>query len=135
MDATKLIEQIDSAMAMLTAVRLALASSRPKIAETIAAEEAAGICHYCKEPLGDEKPIRGCHQRCNQRIARSRKSGEISEEELLEAGLIGPPKQAGRKRKMSVREMLDSHASATARADADRSRAQAKRQRKGGSSS
>jgi hypothetical protein len=134
MQTKQLLEQIDSAMSLLAAVRLAIEEAAPTPAANIAKEEAEGICHFCKKPLGDEKkPVRGCHQRCNQTMTRAKKAGEISDAELMAEGLIGPPRPAGRKRKSSALDTLKAQAKATAKADADREHALAQRQRKGGS--
>lgn len=56
----------------------------------------AGICIKCREPLGDERPARGCHGKCSQAIRRAIAKGEFTDDEAVENGLWAAPRISGR---------------------------------------
>jgi hypothetical protein len=97
MDAKKMIEQIESMIQQLHAMQLVLQSSLPSVLPSIEAEERDGICHYCKQPLGDERPIRGDHPRCYKEIMRAIAANDLTEFDACEKGWLAAPKSAGRK--------------------------------------
>lgn len=112
MNTEKLMRKLDVAMEQLESIRKELSQSSPKLPASIASEERQHICHFCKEPLGEEKGIRGVHIKCNQRMTRAKKDGEVTDAELMEQGKIGPPKKSGRK-KMSLDDYATQQAANT----------------------
>ncbi len=135
MDANKLLEQLDLAMKQLTVLRDLIVFQRPALPSSIADEAARGICHKCKLPLGDKKPVRGCHSACNQEMNRMKTRKEVTDEELMAIGWIGPPAQSGRKRKTTTQDLRDAQERATELADRASPLAQKKQKKSDGSKS
>ncbi len=45
-----------------------------------------GLCTECKEPIGDERSLRGAHVKCHKRIQRRIEKGELTDSEAVAAG-------------------------------------------------
>lgn len=130
MDTKKILRKLETALIQLESIRRELASAAPKVPPSVAIEERDGICHFCKQSLGSEKPIRGVHAKCNQRMTRAKKDGEYTDAELVADGKIGPPKQSGRK-KMRLEDYATTQQSVAAAIEADDATARKKRSKKG----
>lgn len=132
MDTSSLLKKLDSALAQLSALRREIAEADTKYPPSISDEASRGICHACKKPLGRGKVIRGCHEACHQSMFREMKDGEITEQELIQSGRIGPKQKGGRKRKLRMADLIASQLDATAKADAAALQEPPKQQPKGG---
>jgi hypothetical protein len=64
--------------------------------------EREGLCCSCLEPLGDEKPIRGCHPRCAHATYRAIKSGLLTDAGQVAAGEWLPASSGGRPPSLAV---------------------------------
>lgn len=136
MDAKLMLKQLDAALNQLALLRQIIEAGEVQIPPSVAIEAAAGICHKCKEQLGTETPVRGCHRRCSQEMNRAIKAGEATEAKLMAAGLLGPAGPPGRKKKTQFQELLAGvEADATQKTDAAQKRAAQKQNRNRGSSS
>lgn len=131
MDAKKMIEQIDAMIQQLHAMQLVLQSSLPSVLPSIEAEERAGICHYCKKLLEDERPIRGDHPRCYKEIMRAIAANDLTEFDACEKGWLAPPKSAGRKPNQTPIRAMASEAKARKVAEDVEKYEQKKAKRKG----
>lgn len=64
-----------------------------KIAAEVARKEAAGVCLSCER----RKPVsRGCCKQCNDERGIRVGVGQVTEEQLIDAGLLLPGKAPGR---------------------------------------
>ena len=89
----RLSEKIKKAIDLLMSIQAEL-SGEATFPEAAKALLASRKCLVCKEPLGDEKIVRGLHERCR----KEQKNSKYSEEELIGFGLLAPAATAGRKR-------------------------------------
>ncbi len=111
MNAQKMIEQIDSVIQQLLAVQAAIKATVPAVVPSLAFEEEAELCHYCKTSTKGEKVVRGDHERCYKEIMRGIAAGEVTEEAVLAKGWIAPAKPAGRKKNATPLRQLAEEAS------------------------
>jgi hypothetical protein len=131
MDANQLLDQLDSALKQLNALRSLIAVAQAAIPPSIAEEAAKGICHKCKKPLGDSKPTRGCHSKCNQEMSRMKARNEVTDAQLIAMGWIAPPGPSGRKRNTSIEDLREAQERATSKADQASPLAQRKQKKLG----
>lgn len=54
--------------------------------------ERENLCVACMEPMGGDKPIRGCHIRCYHATRRAILAGKVTEAERLKAGKLTVPR-------------------------------------------
>ena len=92
------IRYIESAIVALQAAQRAIIESQPQPPPSVAEEEKAGICHWCKEKrIKGETITRGIHERCYKIMKRSIAAGQLNEDFVITQGRIAPRKPSGRK--------------------------------------
>ena len=93
----KLTERIDRIINELVAIKEELESKSPKLPKASAELLKRGICLGCREKIGDERSIRGCHEKCYRKAMRSTRQTGVSEVTLIREGLLAPREAPGRK--------------------------------------
>jgi hypothetical protein len=106
------ILDMDAKATLKEIVRLAnslleeLECDEPKLPEEALELNKKGLCLVCKRKL-DGVVSRMDHEACYRQIMRMIKSGKITERQAIEAGLMAPEAQAGRKRKSSIEDEIE----------------------------
>lgn len=98
MDTRQLLSQLNGLITQIEQIKADI-NSKYETPEMIEARKKSekGLCCYCGEPHGDDRILRGDHQRCHKKIQRAVASKEITDEQAIRRGWILPPDPGGRK--------------------------------------
>lgn len=98
MDTNEVIKQLDSIVLHINTLKAGLLADATQPSAVAVQKIAAGTCPYCGDPLkATDATERGIHARCYRKSRRRIESGDITDERLVEAGLILPPGRSGRR--------------------------------------
>jgi hypothetical protein len=108
MDTKKLRLELGRAIDQLIKVRIELDGGSvipPRSLDLV----KQGICLACEQPIEHGRPIRGCHESCKKTVLLKIESGEYTELEAIQRGLILPAESGGRKPRSFEKEKPPSH--------------------------
>ena len=91
-------DKIEACIRLLKDVLDELDGIEPALPEIAKKLLEKNVCLNCKKPIGKSREIRGCHEGCARRTNNEIALGRITEREAIEAGILAPRAQAGRKR-------------------------------------
>lgn len=97
MNKKELQKQIRLIMQQLEQLHDQLNSSETEGQQLAEKRAAKGLCTFCGEPLGNEKPQRGAHPRCYRKVNRSINNKICTEAQAISRGWLLTPAKGGRK--------------------------------------
>lgn len=98
MDTEAIAKQIEMLIKGLAVLQRMITQDVPTFPSERLTLVEAGTCLNCGKPIGESRPVRGCHEYCYKQVSASIKQGEMTDFEAVEAGLF-LPKEAGGSRK------------------------------------
>lgn len=98
MDTEAVAKQIEKLTKGLAVLQRMITQDVPTFPLERMALVEAGICLNCGKPIGESRPVRGCHEYCYKQVKASINSGDMTDFEAVESGLALPKDSGGAKK-------------------------------------
>lgn len=112
MDIEAVAKQIEKLTNGLAVLQRMITQDLPVFPAERSALVEAGVCLNCGKPIGESRPVRGCHEYCYRQVRASIKTGEMTDFEAVESGIV-LPKDPGGSRKPNDTELAKALAKKT----------------------